>query len=220
MLVAGFPGTRAGLWQQVGRAGRGGQDALGVLVARDDPLDTYLVTHPEALIRRARSRPCVFDPDNPYVLGPHLCAAAAEVPLTESDLDLFGPLRPGRRRRAHRGRDAAAPEHGLVLDGPGPRASDLADIRSSGGAPVRLVEAETGRLLGTVDQARAHGTVHAGAVYLHQGETYLVERLDLDERRRDRGARRRPTTPPGPRRHRHRDHSPSASTSGWGSGRV
>jgi DEAD/DEAH box helicase domain-containing protein len=61
------------------------------------------------------------------------------------------------------------------------RAADLADIRSTGGPPVRLVEAGTGRLLGTVDQASAHGSVHPGAVYLHLGETYLVESLDLDE---------------------------------------
>ena len=180
VLMAGFPGTRASLWQQVGRAGRGGQDALGVLVARDDPLDTYLVTHPEALIG-APVEANVFDPDNPYVLGPHLCAAAAELPLTEEDLLLFGP-------RARDGVDALT-EAGLLRRRrlgwfwtDRRRASDLADIRSSGGAPVRLVEDGTGRLLGTVDAGSAHGTVHDGAVYLHQGETYLVLSLDLDDR--------------------------------------
>jgi DEAD/DEAH box helicase domain-containing protein len=177
--MAGFPGTRAALWQQIGRAGRGGQDALGVFVARDDPLDTYLVNHPEALIG-APVEANVFDPDNPYVLGPHLCAAAEERPLTEADLALFGPT-------ARAGVDALT-EAGLLRRRPHGwywtdrrRASDLADIRSTGGAPVRLVEAGTGRLLGTVDAASAHGTAHPGAVYLHQGETYLVESLDLDE---------------------------------------
>ncbi len=179
VLMAGYPGTRAALWQQVGRAGRGGQDALGVFVARDDPLDTYLVSHPDALIG-APVEACVFDPDNPYVLGPHLCAAAEESPLAESDLTLFGP-------RAREGVEALT-EAGLLRHRARGwfwtdrrRASDLADIRSSGGAPVRLVEGDTGRLVGTVDAASAHGTVHPGAVYLHLGETYLVASLDLDE---------------------------------------
>ncbi len=179
VLMAGFPGTRAAMWQQVGRAGRGGQDALGVFVARDDPLDTYLVTHPQALLG-APVEANVFDPDNPYVLGPHLCAAAEELPLTDDELDLFGPT-------ARAGVDALT-EAGLLRRRPQGwfwtdrrRASDLADIRSTGGPPVRLVEAATGRMLGTVDQASAHGTVHEGAVYLHQGDTFLVRALDLDE---------------------------------------
>ena len=179
VLMAGFPGTRAALWQQVGRAGRGGQDALGVFVARDDPLDTYLVTHPEALIGQPLEAN-VFDPANPYVLGPHLCAAAQESPLTEHDLEMFGPT-------ARAGVDALTGA-GLLRRRAGGwfwtdrrRASDLADIRSSGGSPVRLVEQDTGRLLGTVDQSSSHGTAHPGAVYLHQGETYLVDSLDLAE---------------------------------------
>ena len=177
VLMAGFPGTRAALWQQIGRAGRGGQDALGVFVARDDPLDTYLVNHPQALIGQPVEAN-VFDPDNPYVLGPHLCAAAEESPLTEADLPLFGSA-------ARQGVDALT-EAGLLRRRSRGwfwtdrrRACDLADIRSTGGAPVRLVEQDTGRLLGTVDQSSAHGTAHAGAVYLHQGETYLVLSLDL-----------------------------------------
>ncbi|HEU4812229.1 MAG TPA: DEAD/DEAH box helicase [Nocardioides sp.] len=179
VLMAGFPGTRAALWQQVGRAGRGAKDALGILVARDDPLDTYLVNHPEALLDRPVEA-TVFDPTNPYVLGPHLCAAAHEIPLTEADLPLFGPTAAdvlegltdaGLLRRRPRG--------WFWTDRR--RASDLADIRSTGGSPVQLVEAETGRVIGTVDAASAHGTAHAGAVYVHRGETWLVRSLDLDD---------------------------------------
>jgi len=180
VLLAGYPGTRASLWQQAGRAGRGGQGALAVLIARDDPLDTYLTHHPEALFGRPVES-TVFDPDNPYVLAPHLCAAAAELPLTDADLTLFGPaavevaehlVGRGLLRR----RDA-----GLFWTG-SDRASDLADIRGTGDPAVRLVEDSTGRLLGTVDGGAAHTSVHAGAVYLHQGETYLVQSLDLAER--------------------------------------
>src|SRR6202041_3090896 len=89
VLIAGWPGTWASLWQQAGRAGRAGHHATAVFIARDDPLDSYLVHHPETLLHHP-VEPAVFDPANPYVLGPHLAAAAAELPLTETDLELFG----------------------------------------------------------------------------------------------------------------------------------
>ncbi len=176
VVMAGFPGTRASMWQQVGRSGREGQGGLGILVARDDPLDTYLVTHPEALLGTPVEA-TIFDPGNPYVVAPHLCAAAQELPLREDDLPLFAGdvagvvaslVETGYLRRRHRGwfwtrRD---------------RAADLADIRSSGGSPVRIVESSDGRLVGTVDAGSAHSAVHKGAVYVHMGQTYLVSAFD------------------------------------------
>ncbi|WP_240937962.1 DEAD/DEAH box helicase [Nocardioides sp. JQ2195] len=178
VLLGGFPGTRAAMWQQVGRAGRHGQDALAILVARDDPLDTYLVSHPEALLGRPVEA-SVFDPSNHYVLGPHLLAAAEESPLAAGELELFGAS-------AREAVDALT-EAGLLRKR-GPRwfwtdrrrASDLADIRSSGGSPVQLVEGGTGRVIGTVNAGAADGTAHEGAVYVHLGETWLVSSLDLD----------------------------------------
>ena len=179
VLLAGFPGTRAAMWQQFGRAGRGGQDALGVLVARDDPLDTYLVTHPEALLG-APVEANVFDPTNRHVLDPHLCAAAAESPLNDDDLELFGPTaRAGVEALTEIGLLRRRPRGWFWTDRR--RATDLADIRSSGGAPVQLIESETGRVIGTVDAGAAHSTAHPGAVYVHMGETWLVASLDLEE---------------------------------------
>lgn len=179
VLLAGYPGTRASLWQQAGRAGRTGRGALAVLVARDDPLDTYLVHHPEALFRQPVES-TVLDPDNPYVLAPHLCAAAEELPLTEADLALFGPETPGllsqlELRKLLRRRGTAW--HWTRRE----RAAELTGIRGEGGRPVQVVEEGTGRLLGTVDASAAHTTVHEGAVHLHQGRSYLVRHLDLDD---------------------------------------
>ncbi|WP_329038624.1 DEAD/DEAH box helicase [Streptomyces sp. NBC_00178] len=179
VVIAGYPGTRASLWQQAGRAGRSGQGALAILVARDDPLDTYLVHHPEALFQQPVES-TVLDPDNPYVLAPHLCAAAAELPLTEADVALFGPAVPDllpQLEAAKLLRRRTTGWHWTRRE----RAADLTDIRGGGGRPVQIVEEGTGRLLGTVDESAAHTSVHEGAVHLHQGRTYLVRKLDLED---------------------------------------
>jgi DEAD/DEAH box helicase domain-containing protein len=179
VLMAGWPGSRTSMWQQAGRAGRAGDDAVAILIARDDPLDTYLVHHPAAVFGEPVEA-SVLDPDNPCVLGPHLAAAAAERPLTEADLALFGPAAAGVLDEL-----VAA---GLLRRRPAgwfwtrrERASELADLRGTGGPPIGICEGATGRLLGTVDANAAHAAVHDGAVYLHQGETYVVDRLDLDD---------------------------------------
>ena len=144
-----------------------------MLIARDDPLDTYLVHHPAALLH-SPVEATVLDPGNPYVLAPHLCAAAAELPLTERDLASFAPgaseiadalVRRGILRR--RGSSLYWTTRGR------PRRTGL---RGTGNRPVKIVEAPTGRLVGTVDEPSSHLLVHTGAVYPHQGEMYLVRR--------------------------------------------
>ncbi|MCU1601584.1 MAG: box helicase domain protein [Frankiales bacterium] len=176
VILSGWPGTVASVWQQAGRAGRAGQGALAVFVARDDPLDTYLVHHPEALFGRPVET-TVLDPTNPYVLGPHLCCAAAELPLTEDDLPLFPGAEDVLPDLVRRGLLRHRPRGWFWTS----RDRPDADLRGAGGPPVRLVESSTGRLLGTVDSSSAHSQAHTGAVYLHQGESYVVEELDLDE---------------------------------------
>ncbi len=179
VLIAGWPGTRVSLWQQAGRAGRAGADGLVVLVAREDPLDTFLVHHPQAALD-APVEATVFDPGNPYVLAPHLCAAAAERPLRTDELDLFGPRAPELLTELT--------ERGILRRRPSgwywthaEPASRLTDLRGAGASPVRVVETATGRLLGTVDAASADATVHPGAVYVHLGATYVVDDLHLDD---------------------------------------
>ena len=177
VLIAGWPGTRAALWQQAGRAGREGREAAAVLIARDDPLDTYLVHHPQALLHQPVEA-TVLDPANPYVLGPHLSAAAAELPLTQADLDMFGPAAPPLvEELTSQGklRDRGGRWH------PAGRRVPLTGLRGTGGRPLRIVEQPTGRLIGTMDEPSAHVFLHDGAVYSHQGELYLVSRLDLAE---------------------------------------
>ncbi|HJG78941.1 MAG TPA: DEAD/DEAH box helicase, partial [Brevibacterium senegalense] len=176
VIIAGWPGTLASLWQQAGRAGRAGQEWIAVLVARDDPLDTFLVHHPDAIFDRTVDA-VVIDPGNPYVLAGHLCAAAAEVPLTPDDLALFPDTAShvlDQLTEARMLRRRPAGWFWAKAENP----ADLSDIRSSGGGTVRLVEESTGALLGTVDDAGSHHQSHPGAVYVHQGRTFVV--LDLD----------------------------------------
>ncbi|AHH93709.1 DEAD/DEAH box helicase [Kutzneria albida] len=179
VVVAGYPGTLASFWQQAGRAGRAGDGSLVVFVARDDPLDTYLVHHPAAVLDRPVEA-TVLDPANPYVLAPQLACAAAELPLTEDCLAGFG------------GDVARSVLDELVADGvlrkrptgwywtshERPHAS--VDIRGSGGEQIAVVEGDSGRMLGTVDPGSACWSVHPGALYLHQGSSYVVDQLDLE----------------------------------------
>jgi DEAD/DEAH box helicase domain-containing protein len=177
VVLAGFPGTVASFWQQAGRSGRRGQGALVVLVARDDPLDTYLVHNPAALLDKPVER-VVIDPVNPFILGPQLLCAATELPLDDAEVRSMNAVSVAARLV-----DDGLLRHrdGKYFPAPGLQPHGAVDIRGSIGGQIVIVEADTGRLLGGTGVGQAPASVHPGAVYLHQGESYVVNSLDLDE---------------------------------------
>jgi DEAD/DEAH box helicase domain-containing protein len=179
-VVTGFPGTVASFRQQAGRAGRSTDESLAVLVAGQDALDQWFMHHPDALFERP-SEAAVVNPSNPDILAAHLGCAAYEIPLQPTEaLEMFGPaveaaaadlvaegwLRPRAGRLLWAGRSTPA---GSI------------DIRTSGGPPFMILD-EHGTIVGDVDESRVFSQAHPGAVYLHQGDSLIVEELDLQDR--------------------------------------
>lgn len=182
VVLTGWPGTRASFWQQVGRAGRDGHDARALLIASDNPLDHYLVKHPEMIFDNPVEA-SVCDPTNANVLGPHLLSAASELHLREEDLPIFGPpelVRSLIEEQCSAGLLKQRPL-GWYWNGHG-RAQSMVNIRGTGAAPYSIVEEGTGRIVGTIDAAAAFLQVHPGAIYVHLGETYFVNTLNIEER--------------------------------------
>lgn len=177
VVLAGFPGTVASFWQQAGRSGRRGQSALIMMIARDDPLDTYLVHHPEALLDKPIER-VVIDPANPYVLGPQLLCAATELPMTDAEVRMWNAeavaaqlVDDGLLRRRANG----------YFPAPGVDPHPAVDIRGSSGGQIAILEADTGRMLGSTGVGQAPAAIHPGAVYLHQGESFVVDSLNFED---------------------------------------
>ena len=183
-VLNGFPGTVASMWQQIGRAGRGLQPSAAVLVAGDDQLDQWIMKHPTDLLDRPPEQ-AVINPDNPFVLGPHLACAAFEKPLAPDDDKYWGDaLDDGVRNLVQDDRLLLKPSgngHPLGVYAGRDRPSRAIGLRSSSANEVQIVRAD-GSLVGTVDTSRACSAVHTGAIYLHQGRPYRVAKLDLDDR--------------------------------------
>ena len=179
-VLATFPGTVASYRQQTGRAGRSSAKSLAVLVAGQDALDQWFMNHPAELFRRPADA-AVVNPENPEVLRGHLGCAAHELPLEpEEAAATFGPtveeiavdLVGAGDMRVHQGR--------LHWSGGRSPASAI-DIRTAGGPPFVILD-ESGDMMGTVDESRVASQTHPGAVYLHQGDTYMIDRVDWADR--------------------------------------
>jgi DEAD/DEAH box helicase domain-containing protein len=178
-VLAGYPGTVASTWQQAGRAGRAREASLAILVAGDDPLDQYVIAHPGEIFGRPHESALV-DHANPNIFDPHVACAAFESPVAPTDEGILGPGLPGAVARLSDAGALRARGGKHYWAGRGTPHQDI-DIRSAGGI-VQIADADTGALLGTVDESRAPFAVHGGAIYLHQGQQFHVETLDLDAR--------------------------------------
>lgn len=178
VVIAGWPGSRASIVQQAGRSGRGGTPGFAIFVARDDPLDQYLVDHPKEMLT-AGVEPTVFDVTNPHVLIAHLCAAASELPLTRADFATF-ELRNDHylRELAERNIVRKRGDSWIFNELLARRAHDLTDLRSSGSHSIEVVLCDTGEVLGTVNASSADAQVHSGAIYIHQGRHYEITSYD------------------------------------------
>ncbi|MDR7420665.1 MAG: DEAD/DEAH box helicase [Armatimonadota bacterium] len=179
-VLVGFPGTIASMWQRAGRAGRGSDPSLAILVAQDDALDQYLMRHPDYLFERPVEH-AVIDPENPYVLARHVRCAAAEIALIPADVTLFGGRAAEVIALLEQAGDLVARRGRWYWAGSQRYPARAVDIRSASGSIFRIVGPDR-KTLGTVEEARAFEQVHPGAIYLHQGEAYLVRALDLAAR--------------------------------------
>jgi DEAD/DEAH box helicase domain-containing protein len=184
-VVVTFPGTVASLRQMWGRAGRRGR-GLAVYVAGEDALDQFFCRHPSDFLERPVEA-AILDHENAPIFRSHLLCAAHEGPLSREDGEFLGP-----RWEAHselllsagelRKRDVSGGATYVLRKPDGYPAGEVS-LRSASPDTFAIVDVSSGELLGTTEGARAHSTVHQGAIYLHLGRSYEVRELDLDRRR-------------------------------------
>lgn len=178
-VLAGYPGTVASFWQQVGRAGRRADTAAAFLVASSSPLDQYLINHPEYLLGLSPESGLV-NPDNLQILSSHVKCAAFELPFDAGDLFGTTPVTDMCDYLSVHGvlRPAAGRYYWMAESFP---AEDVS-LRSAATTNVVIIERSSGleRVIGEVDRFSAPMLVHEQAVYIHNGVQYQVEQLDLE----------------------------------------
>ncbi|MEA1991155.1 MAG: DEAD/DEAH box helicase [Thermodesulfobacteriota bacterium] len=179
-LLVGYPGTVMATWQRGGRVGRSLQDSALVLIAREDALDQYFMRNPEDFLKRPPES-AVLNPENPVIMGRHLVCAAAEVTIRTDESWLkerevskaISKLESkGKLLRSENGKELYSarkyPQRGINLRGVG--------------QTFQIVSRSDSRTIGVIDGFMAYRETHPGAVYLHRGESYVVDRLDIETR--------------------------------------
>jgi DEAD/DEAH box helicase domain-containing protein len=189
-VLVGYPGSQASFWQRAGRVGRRGHESLVIQISRSDPVDQFLALHPEYLFGAAKES-LALDPDNLVLLSEHVKCAAFELPF---ERDPAGGVKEqggfGDAPYTLEILEYLAQESELLLERDGrwhwmADAYPAQDVTLAGNEPdnVVILEMDTERALGEIDREGALTTCHEGAIYLVEGETWKIERLDWENRR-------------------------------------
>lgn len=174
-ILNGFPGSISSVRQQAGRAGRGAENGLAIMVVRDDPLEQFLAEHPD-LILNGEAEQVRVRPHNPRILHPHIKCAAFERPISPIELSKFpdGSLEACEELESNgelvwRAGMWFYPSH----------ESPAAEVDLRGADRTYVVESG-GEQIGTMEEWRAFQSAHPGAIYLHRGDQFIVRKLDVD----------------------------------------
>lgn len=186
-LLVGYPGTIAATWQQAGRSGRGEKSSLAVLVASPNPLDQYLAQHPDYFFGRSPEHGMI-NPDNLLILLGHLRCAAFELPFQEGEV--YGSINEANMVELLNYLQGEG-----VIHRSGNKYFWMADKYPAQNVSLRSASTERVLLqvpfteginefrlqtIGEVDTPSAYWLTHPGAVYMHEGTTFMVKDLDLD----------------------------------------
>lgn len=182
VLLVGYPGTVAATRQRLGRAGRRQSASLGVVVASASPLDQFLMLHPEFLLERNPEQ-ALINPNNLLILLQHLRCAAFELPFHHGEgfggapMDLIAGL---LELLDQSGELHLAEERFFWTSDQYP--ANHISLRSASDQPVVLQAMVNDRWMtvGEVDEDSALWMVHPDAIYLHEGDSYRVQQLDLE----------------------------------------
>ncbi|NMC49653.1 MAG: DEAD/DEAH box helicase [Desulfovibrio sp.] len=177
-VLAGYPGSVMSTWQRGGRVGRSGRESAVALLAGEDALDQYFMRNPADFFDRPPES-AVINPANPAIAVRHLECAAAELPLRSGEPYLDDPGIAAQRDRLADTGLLLADEDGERWYAARKRPHRDVNLRGAGG---RFRIEAAGRTLGEIDEHRAWRETHPGAIYLHRGRTFEVERLDIPDR--------------------------------------
>jgi DEAD/DEAH box helicase domain-containing protein len=179
-ILVGYPGSIAATWQRAGRAGRSQGESLALMVAGDGPIDQYLMNHPDYLFGKSPEG-AVIDGNNPYILAKHLRCAAAELPLSLAEARTWDTYAPALLQLLAEEKVLRRAGDAFYWCGAGSPSREVS-LRTAGDEAYSVVDADRNAVIGSIDAASAFTTVHTGAIYLHDAETYSIENLDLPKR--------------------------------------